>query len=306
MLFDVQSISDLFRMFPDEQSCIDALEDLLWHGTPVSPFDRMSKVYKCKNNNYKCLNTGKYFNVKTGTIFENSKISLRKWFVAIWMFTSNKCGISSCELSRQIDVTQKTAWFMLHRIRKSVVFENNRGLEGEVEMDETYVGGLNKNRHTDKKVKHAQGRSGKDKTPVFGMVERGGRVVANVVSSTSEKDLLPHITRTVEVFSEVFTDEWVAYKNLDLYFDHFVVHHSMGQYVNGKATTNRMENFWGNLKRAIIGVFRVLSTWHLQRYVDEFVFKYNTRKLTTQERFVYLLPHTQNCRLKYKELKHAC
>lgn len=184
MLFGVQSISDFFPM--------SNRVSMRWRNYcgMEHPYllDRMSKVYKCKNNNYKFLNTGKYFNVKTGTIFENSKISLRKWFVAIWMFTSNKCGISSCELSRQIDVTQKTAWFMLHCIRKSVVFENNRGLAGEVEMDETYVGGLNKNRHADKKVKHAQGRSGKDKTPVFGMVERGGRVVANVITSNGNSN----------------------------------------------------------------------------------------------------------------------
>ena len=306
MTFNVTSLQELVREFSDEQKCIAFLEEIFWNGTPVSPFDQTSKVYKCKNNKYRCLNTGKYFNVKTGTIFEHSKIKLTDWFVAIWLFTTHKGGLSSCELSREIHVTQKTAWFMLQRIRKTVEFENNTGLDNEIELDETYVGGLNKNRHANKKVKHAQGRSCKDKVPVFGMIERGGKVVANVVNSTSERDLMPYITRTVEFTATLFTDEWVAYKNLDEVYEHFIVNHGIGQYVSGNATTNRMENFWGNFKRSIIGVYRVLSKWHLQKYVDESVFRFNTRKMQPYERFVYLLPHTNNCRLKYEELKNAC
>ncbi len=162
---DFNSILDLLQTFSDEQTCIDHLEELRWNGHVVSPFDSSSKVYKCKGNKYRCKNTSKYFNVKTGTLFDNTKVKLQKWFLAIWLVTSHKKGISSMQLAKDIDVTQKTAWFMLQRIRNCFGIENNNTLDGEVEADETYIGGKNKNRHKDKKVDNAQGRSSKDKAP---------------------------------------------------------------------------------------------------------------------------------------------
>ena len=175
---DFNSILELLKAFPDEQSCIEQLEELRWDGYVVSPFDSTSKVYRCKGNKFKCKNTGKYFNVRTGTLFDNTKIGLQKWFLAIWLVTSHKKGISSLQLARDLDVTQKTAWFMLQRIRKCFDIENDNDLDGDVEVDETYVGSKNKNRHKDKKVKGGQGRSAEDKTPVVGMVERGGKLNA--------------------------------------------------------------------------------------------------------------------------------
>ncbi|MBR1521296.1 MAG: IS1595 family transposase [Bacteroidaceae bacterium] len=166
---NLDSILDLFKAFPDEQSCIDHLEKLRWEGFVVSPFDPSSKVYKCKENRYRCKNTGKYFNVKTNTLFDNTKIELRKWFAAIWLVTAHKKGFSSLQLSRDIDVTQKTAWFMLQRIRNCFGIENNNGLTNTVEMDETNMGGKNKNRYQENRVEHSRGRSVKDKTPVFGI-----------------------------------------------------------------------------------------------------------------------------------------
>ena len=173
---EFNTILDLIKTFPDEQSCIDHLESLRWTDSNViSPFVPSSKVYKCANNRYRCKDTGKYFNVKTATLFDNSKIELQKWFLAIWLVTSHKKGISSIQLSKDIGVTQKTAWFMLQRIRNCFGFDNDNNLSNEVEVDETYVGGKNKNKHNAKKVEGTQGRSVKDKATVFGMVERGGK-----------------------------------------------------------------------------------------------------------------------------------
>jgi len=191
--FKFDTITELIRTFSDEQKCITFLEDMIWEDTPMSPFDSTSKVYKCKNNNYRCKNTGKYFNIKTGTIFENTKVKLQDWFVTIWLFTTHKGGLSSMELHREIGVTQKTAWFMLQRLRLCSSSENQSVLDDNIEMDETYIGGKNKNRHANKKIKQSQGRSCKGKTPVFGMIERNGKVVARVVRSTTRKELMPVI-----------------------------------------------------------------------------------------------------------------
>ena len=153
---EFKSVLELFEVFTTEQACIDHLEQLRWNGNVVSPFDSTSKVYKCKDNKYRCKNTGKYFNVKTNTLFDNSNVPLRKWFAAIWLVTCHKKGISSLQLSRDIDVTQKTAWFMLQRIRNCFGIENNNDLTNTVELNETYVGGKNKNRHADKKVEFSE------------------------------------------------------------------------------------------------------------------------------------------------------
>lgn len=300
--FKFKTLTELIKTFPDEQKCIDFLEQIIWNGNPVSPFDLTSTVYKCKNNRYRCKNTGKYFNVKRRTIFENTKVSLQNWFIAIWMCMSHKGGLSSMELQRELGVTQKTAWFMLQRVRKCCEFDIKSVLDNEIEMDETYVGGKNKNRHANKRIKECQGRSCKGKVPVFGMIERNGKVVARVVQSTTAKDLMPIIVRYVNSFATVYIDEWGAYNGLKQTYDHHIVRHNIKEYVNGKAHTNNIENFWGNLKRAIIGIYRVVSPQHLQFYVNEFVFKRNTCKFTTDDRFLYFIENIQGYRLKYKEL----
>ena len=294
------SIIDLFKAFPTEQSCVDHLEKLRWNGFVVSPFDSTSKVYKCKDNRYRCKNTGKYFNVKTNTLFDNTKIELRKWFAAIWLVTSHKKGISSLQLSRDIDVTQKTAWFMLQRIRNCFGIENNNELTNTVEMDETYVGGKNKNRHQEKKVEHSQGRSVKDKAPVFGMVERGGKLNAKVVKDTACETLTQETVKYVKD-ALVYTDEWWGYRSIKQLFQHEIVNHKCKEYVRNSVYTNTIEGFWSLLKRGIIGIYHFTSKQHLQRYVDEFVFRYNTRKQTECARFNLLLQNTEH-RLKYKEL----
>lgn len=298
---DFNSILELIKAFPTEQACIDHLEELRWNGNVVSPFDETSKVYNCKGNRYKCKNTGKYFNVRTATLFDNTKVELQKWFLAIWLVTSHKKGISSLQLGRDIDVTQKTAWFMLQRIRNCFGIENDGELQNEVEIDETYVGGKNKNRHESKKVEGSEGRSTKDKTPVMGIVERGGKVVAKQVADVKSSTLTPQVIQRVKEATAIYTDEWLGYKGLQRIYDHQIVKHGQGEYVNGRIHTNTIEGFWSLLKRGIIGIYHFTSRKHLQKYVDEFVYRYNTRNSSEAHRFNRMLTNC-NHRLTYQDL----
>ncbi|UTX49852.1 IS1595 family transposase [Chryseobacterium sp. MA9] len=304
---NIKSVFELTQTFSTEQDCIDYLEMLKWNKLPVSPFDENSKVYKCKNNQYRCKNTGKYFNIKTGTMFENSKVSLRKWFMAIWLVTSHKKGISSIQLGKDIGVRQATAWFMLQRIRACFGIENNNELEGIVECDETFIGGKNKNRHKDKKVPHSQGRSFKDKVPVMGMLQRDGKMNAFVVPDTKRKSIQPFIYKYVKPTTQtIITDEWWAYNGLNKHYDHRIIDHSKKEYVSlqdNNVHTNNIEGSWNILKRSVSGMYNHVSKKHLQKYVDEFVYRFNLRKVTDQEKFRYLLSNS-NVRTKYKELCH--
>lgn len=296
-----KSLFDLLQAFPTEESCIDHLQKIRWANGVVSPFDPTSKVYNYGNGKYRCKNTGKNFNVKTGTIFCGSKVPLRKWFVAMWLESSHKKGISSVQLSKDISVTQKTAWLMLQRIRECFFCENQSKLDGDVELDETFVGGKNKNRHRNKKVKNSQGRSFKDKTPVLGMLQRGGNVVCRVVRSTSKKHLTAPILKTVKRTSTLYTDEWCGYDTVGKVYTRNIVDHGHGQYVNGDAYTNNIEGFWGIVKRSIIGIYHKTSRKHLHRYMNEYVFRYNTRKISEVERFNLLLCNLEY-RITYKQL----
>lgn len=269
------NILELLQAFPDEQTCIDHLTQLRWTGVAISPFDPTSKVYNCKDNKYKCKNTGKYFNVRTATLFDNTKIKLQKWFLAIYLVTSHKKGISSIQLGKDIGVTQKSAWFMLQRIRACFGLDNdNEKLSNEIEIDESYIGGKNKNRHASKKVKNSQGRSAKDKTPVLGMVERGGKLIAKKVIDVKDGTITPIVAQYVDLNAEVFTDEWRGYSTVKRVFNHKHVKHNQGEYVNGKVHTNTIEGFWSLLKRGILEIYHSVSKKHLQFYVDEFAFRY--------------------------------
>lgn len=298
---DFNSILELLQTFSSEETCVKHLEELRWNGYVVSPFDPNSKVYKCSGGKYRCKNTGKYFNVKTNTLFDNTKIELQKWFLAIWLVTSHKKGISSLQLSKDIKVTQKTAWFMLQRIRKCFGIENNNDLDNNVEIDETYIGGKNKNRHSINKIKNSQGRSAKDKTPVVGMVERNGKLNARKVNDVQSTTLTFEIIRNVKETANLYTDEWLGYKGISKIYDHSIVKHNQGQYVNGRIHTNTIEGFWSLLKRGIMGIYHFTSKKHLQSYIDEFVFRYNTRNYNEGNRFNLLLSNN-GVRTKYREL----
>ena len=300
-----KSLKDLQDAFPTEQHCIDYLEGMRWNGNVVCPFDASSKVYKCKDNNYRCKNTGKYFNVKTNLIFHKTPLPLIKWFMAIWLVLSHKKGISSVQLGKDIGVTQKTAWFMLHRIRKALEIDNDlpedEQLDGTVEIDETFVGGKNKNRHKDKKVKGSQGRSFKDKVPVFGILQREGKVIAKVVGNTQVDTLFKLIQRYVSPGSNLYTDEWNYGSQTDTLYNHQSVDHSSGFYGNGDLTTNRIEGFWALIKRSIMGIYYHWSKKHMQKYISECAYRFNTRLLTDRERFDLFLRNIECC-LTYKEL----
>lgn len=292
-----KGILNFMESFPTEESCFRYFENLRWGGKVISPFDSTSKVYKCANGKYKCRNTGRYFDVKTGTVFASTKLPLRLWVYAIFVFMSHKRGISSCQLARDLGVTQKTAWNMLHKIRQFMDSQNKQPLSGEVEVDETFVGGKNKNRHKDKKVEKCQGRSFKDKKPVFGMLQRNGNLTAIVVEDTKASTLRPLIARYVRERSVVYTDGWDYGGISDTYIQRSVDHGAKfyGMTYKGSdgndvsVNTNSIECMWSHFKRMIFGTYYQVSKMHLQRYVDEFVFRFNTRNIGEFERFELFL-----------------
>lgn len=299
-----KSFFDLIKAFPDEQSCINHLTRLRWNGEVESPFDIESKVYICKNNRYRCKSTGKYFNVKTDTLFHDTKVPLQKWFISIWLITSHKKGISSLQLSRDIDVTQKTAWFMLQRIRNCYnIQDKDTKLEGKVEVDETYIGGKPKNRSlTIRKEKAETGIDKYPKATVFGMIQRQGNVSAKIVRSQEEKVLVSEILNKVKEQVMLYSDGHTAYQNLCRYFDHYIVDHSKHEYVrDGHIYTNTIESFWAFMKRGLYGIYHFTSKKHLQLYIDEFAYRFNSRKMSDSNRFNLFLTNIGN-RLQYSEL----
>lgn len=298
---EFSNIIELVQYFKDEATCKEFLERHRWPEGVVSPFDPTSTVYKCANGLYRCKNTEKYFNVRTGTIFEGTKVSLLKWFMAIYLCANHKKGISSHQLARDLSVTQKTAWFMLHRIR--MAFDHPRFkkvFNDVVQADETFVGGKNKNRHGSKKVKNSQGRSFKDKTPVLGLMQ-DGQVVLKVAPNTQVESIRRFVKDTVRPGALLITDDWPAYQSLANEYGHVIVDHQRGEYVRGAFHTNGIEGFWSHLKRSIIGVYHRVTRKHLYRYCAEFAYRFNTRKMTDPQRFRgFMSAITQ--RLSYNKL----
>lgn len=302
MFTEFSSIIDLLKKFPDEESCISHLEAIRWDGNIVSPFDSTSKVYKCKHGKYKCKNSGKYFNVRTGTIFEDTKIPLQKWFMALYIFSSHKKGISSHQLAKDLEITQKSAWFVLHRLR--LAFDHpafKAQFTNPVEIDETYIGGKESNKHASKRIKGDKGRSLKSKAPLLGIAERDGLVYVKKIATTKMKDVYPIINSKVAKDNVVITDEWPAYMRLGIDFEHYIINHQRGEYVIGNIHTNTIEGFWSQLKRGINGIYHWVSVKHLQSYADEFALRYNSRQFSESFRFNLILANMVG-RLKYAEL----
>jgi len=260
-------------------------------------------TWLAKNRVWKCY-TGHSmpkFSLKTGTIFEDSPIGLDKWLPALWLIVNCKNGISSCELGRDLGVTQKTAWFIAHRLRFALTDGGSDLLCGEVEADETYIGGKARNMHKDVRAQKITGTGGKDKTAVMGILQRGGKVKTKVVSNVKKKSLQAEVRKHVEAGSALFTDALKSYEGLNE-FEHQVVDHAV-QYVDGKVHTNGLENFWSLLKRGLNGTYVSVEPFHLFRYLDEQAYRYNNRKdMDDYDRFELALRQVTGKRLTYQHL----
>jgi hypothetical protein len=308
---EFKSIRELIKAFPDEAACISHLEQLRWNGNVVSPFDENSKVYVTARG-FKCKNTGKYFNVRTATLFDNTKIELQTWFIAIYLITGHKKGISSLQLGRDLNVTQKTAWFMLQRIRNCFGLEatetdpnNNNKLGGSgviVEVDETVLGGKTKNMSNKKRAKLLDNKAMRhdNKTVMMGYLERGSHLRLQAVKPT---DFIPDLVRAnVDTESVLMTDTANTYIKVGKeYAHHGSVDHTKKEYGRGIYYTNGIEGCFSLFDRMVIGTYHCLSTKHLQKYADEFSFRYNSIKDTDLIRFNALLSNCTN-RLTYNEL----
>lgn len=281
------SLISLVTYFKDNHTCKEFLINQRWSdGDYICPYCGQHHCYKRGDGNFRCPNCLKNFSVLVGTIFENTKISLVKWFMAMYLISSHKKGISSHQLSRDISVTQKSAWYILHKVRTLFSQEEADKLSENVECDEAYIGGQEKYKHSSKKTEGTQGRSLKTKTPVFGMAQREGKVVAKKTSNVQGKTLCGIINQFVKKGSRIFTDEYIGYNTLvESEYTHSVVNHGAKQYVDGDSHTNTIEGFWSQLKRAIFGIYHFVSAKYLQRYVDEAVFRYNTCKKNESDRF---------------------
>lgn len=305
-----KSLPELLDYFREEKTCIEYYEKLRWNGNPVCPHCGAENPYKT-NRGYKCSDSDchKKFTVRVGTIFENSKIKFRIWFAAIYLATTHKKGISSVQLALDLGITQKTAWFVLHRIREMLKDKAPQML-GEnkmVEADEAYIGGIEKNKHYGRQRSRENlsltndGKPFKDKKVVVGIIERNGNVVLKYIPRADKKNMVEFIEKHVPENSTIYTDESKVYKQLHKTYTHDSVKHALSIYVEGGVHTNTIENFWSVLKRGLYGVYHQVSDKHISRYLDEFAARFNTRHISGNERFDNFLCQSEST-LSYKQL----
>ena len=276
MANDSLSVYEFMRRFPNEDVAREYLEEKRWGDTVVCPYCGKVHIQKrAVKGYYRCLDCKKDFTARVGTIFERSHIPLDKWLYAIYQMINSRKGISSIQLSKELGITQKSAWFMLQRIREALGDDGEHKLEGIIEADGTYIGGKESNRHAANKKNLGRGTAGK--TCVLGMKERDGEVKAKVIPSTDKATVHEVIKDNVAPGSSVCTDEHASYKGIP--YQHHIVNHKVKQFVDGMASTNGIESFWALLKRGYDGIYHHMSVKHLQKYVNEFCFRQNEGKV---------------------------
>lgn len=304
MAAEPSTLQQAIVAFSNQDNCREYMVPRRWSGVVTCPTCGSSKVkFQPKHNRWQCSNRHpkRQFTLKTGTVMEDSPLGLDKWLTAMWLVASNRNGISSWELHRSLGITQKTAWFMLHRIRLAMQDEKNGGkLGGEVEADETFIGGKARNMHKDVKARRIKARGGDGKAIVTAVLQRHGTIRATVVPDRQEDTIQNHVRERVEAGSNLYTDELQSYEGLAGEYLHQVINHA-DCYVNGQIHTNNCENFWSLLKRGINGTYVSVEPFHLFRYVDEQAFRFNNRlPMSDGDRFQ--LPCTQSDR----KAAHLC
>jgi transposase-like protein len=305
-----KTLQEAIRYFSDEQVCIDTIAKMRWPNGPVCPACSHTEHYYLKTQKrWKCKDCHKQFSVKLGTIFEDSPISLDKWLAALWMVVNSKNGISSYEVGRALGVTQKSAWFMLHRLRLALQEKSLVKLGGnrkEVEVDETFIGGKARHMHYDVHQRRIVKGGPHDKAVVFGMLERGGKVRTKVLSNRRKGTLQKEIRDHVTVNSVLFSDRLQSYEGLMRDYSHYMIDHAV-KYVDGVVHTNGLESYWSLLKRGLKGTYVSVEPFHLFRYLDEQAFRFNNRgdkknKVADGERFDLALSQIAGKRLTFSEV----
>ena len=295
------TLVELCDMFPTEESAQEWFEARVWPEGRYCPACGSTRTHEAGHNHmpYRCSDCRSYFSVKTATVMRKSHIPLRKWAFAIYLHLTSLKGVSSMKLHRDIGVSQPAAWFMLQRIRKAWSSSDLEQFVGPVEVDETYLGGKEANKHASKKLRAGRGTVGK--TAIVGAKDRKtNKIKAAVVKATDAKTLQGFVIATAIAGATVFTDDAAAYKGMP--FDHESVRHSVGEYVRDMAHTNGIESFWSMLKRAHKGVYHKISPKHLQRYVDEFAGRHGVRERDTLDQMQSVVAGMVGKRLTYREL----
>lgn len=298
------STFELFEMYPDAESARLYLESRLWQDGVTCPTCKSKeRITTRKGGFYRCNACQLDFTIRTGTIFERSHVPLHKWLYAMYLLVTARKGISSLQLSKEIGITQKSAWFVLHRLREACGGPNLTKLKGIIEIDECFIGGKEANKHEHKKLKAGRGAVGK--TAVFGMRERGGRTIASPMQERTIQNVTARIHNNIEIGSQIYSDDGIVFGDLDgLFFRHEAVNHGAGEYTRGPASTNSIESVWSVLKRGVYGVYHQVSKKHIGRYVDEFTFRLNAGdvKRHTLERLDSFVTAVVGKRLTYRGL----